>query len=1005
MKTSLHFKKKLLASLITASVVALAVGTPSMSIAASADATLRGHAAPSAVVTAKEIATGAVRRTKASSDGSYALVGLPPGTYEVDAGPGTAQTVTLSVASTGTLDLTKAPSAANATNLNAVTVSATTLQDVKTSEVGTQVSLRQIDTTPEASRNFLEFADTVPGMVFTRNADGTTSLRSGAQASSAINVYIDGVGQKNYVLPGGVTGQTASQGNPFPQLAIGEYKVITSNYKAEYDQISSAAVVADTKSGTNTFHGDVFGDFTNTTMRAETPSEAANHKKSPSHEKDYGFDLGGPIIQDMAHFFVAYEGKEFDTPTTVVPGGQTLYWSQLPASAQAQFGPASLPFKENDWFGKIDFEPTDRDRFEVSGHYRDETSIGGFGGIATASAALNTINTDKRFDIRWDHSTDSWFNRLQATYEDAFFTPTPVTKGAGAAYTVAGNQNQTILITGNSPLAQQNKGQQGPALQDDLTFNDFEWHGDHVIKMGVKYKAVKLTALDAGDTNALYKYAVSPANGTEAIPYQVQFGSPTPGQSPVAVSSDKQFGTYIQDDWAVNDHLTLNLGVRWDYEETPSYLNYVTPANVVAALNSQAPGAPAGTTYAQTLALGGVNVNDYISTGHNRHAPKNEFQPRLGFSYDINGDEAHVIFGGIGRSYDRNLYESLQVEQTKSVLSQPTILFNTPLQPCTPGPSCLAWDPKYLSISALQALVAGTNTGKEVDLVNNNIKAPYSDQFSIGMRNKVGDWNTSAAVAVVRSHDGLVYTLGNRYPDGAFWKNGSQPWGNGVPGFGSLIIGNNGLQTRTTQLLLSAEKPYTKESHWGATIAYTYTHSRQNHNNGDPTDQYAFDYATVGNYPFISSAVAKQRLVMTGNLDGPWGFVFGGKLTLATPVPDVAMAFYGAPATNQDSGATNGAGGRPVAIVPPGNGRFLIGGKIFGYRDLDLQATKNFKVYGNLNAYFRIDLINVFNWHNLVDYQTNFGSGGVYNPQVTYYPTGNITGYPRTLRMSLGMNF
>ncbi len=62
----------------------------------------------------------------------------------------------------------------------------------------------------------------------------------------------------------------------------------------------------------------------------------------------------------------------------------------------------------------------------------------------------------------------------------------------------------------------------------------------------------------------LYSYAVTQANGTEAIPYQVQFGSPTPGFNPTATSSDKQFGSYIQDDWAVNDHLTLNLGVRWD---------------------------------------------------------------------------------------------------------------------------------------------------------------------------------------------------------------------------------------------------------------------------------------------------------------------------------------------------------------------------------------------------------------------------------------------------------
>ncbi len=1014
MKTSMKFKKNLLAGLIGASIMSLGVA-PSFVMAASSDANLRGSAPPNALVTAKEVNTGATRVTKASNNGSYALVGLPPGTYTVDAGPGTAQTVTLSVASTATLNLsaaattTSAPTAAtaaNTTELGAVTVTASVLQEVKTSEVGNTVSLRQIDTTPQSSRNFLQFADTVPGMVFTRSADGTTSLRSGAQASSAINVYIDGVGQKNYVLSGGITGQNASQGNPFPQLAIGEYKVITSNYKAEYDQISGAAVVAQTKSGTNTFHGDVFGDFTNTAMRAQTPSEEDKHKKTASHEKDYGFDLGGPIIQDKAHFFIAYEGKEFDTPTTVTPGGLAVYATQVPASASAQIGPASLPFKEKDWFGKIDYEPTDKDRFELSAKYRAETSVAGIGGVTTPSAALNTINTDKRYDLRWDHSAYSWFNRLQLTYENAFFSPTPATFGAGATYTEDVDQNQTILQTGNSPLAQQNKGQKGPSIQDDLTFNDFEWNGDHVIKMGVKYKSVKLTAQDAGDSNALYSYAVSPTNGTEAIPYQVQFGSPTPGQSPVAISRDKQFGAYVQDDWAVDEHLTLNIGFRWDYEKTPSYLNYVTPANVVAAINSQDPKAPAGQTYAQTLALGGVNINDYISTGNNRKAAKNEFQPRFGFSYDLNGDQAHVIFGGIGRSYDRDLYESIQVEQTKSVLSQPTIQFNTQTHPCTVGVgSCYAFDPSFMNIATLQALVAGTNTGKEVDAINNKLRAPYSDQVSIGMRNTIGEWNTSAAIANIRSHQGLVYTLGNRYPDGSFWQNGGQPWNNGIPGFGHLIIGNNGLETRTTQILLSAEKPYTKESHWGVTIAYTHSNTSQNNNNNDPTDQYAFDFETIGHYPFVSSGVAKNRLVVTGNLDGPWGFVFGGKLTLSTPVPNIAMAFYGAPATNQDSGLINGAGGRVVAIAPPGNGRFLVGGKIFGYRDLDLQATKNFKVYGNVSAYVRIDLINVFNWQNTVDYLANFGSGGVYNPQVFYNPTGAITGYPRTLRATAGISF
>ncbi len=95
---------------------------------------------------------------------------------------------------------------------------------------------------PQITRNFLEFADTVPGLDLHRErSSGQTSLKSGGQNTSAVNVYIDGVGQKNYVKEGGVSGQFDTQGNPFPQLAIGEYKVITSNYKAEFDQVSSAA--------------------------------------------------------------------------------------------------------------------------------------------------------------------------------------------------------------------------------------------------------------------------------------------------------------------------------------------------------------------------------------------------------------------------------------------------------------------------------------------------------------------------------------------------------------------------------------------------------------------------------------------------------------------------------------------------------------------------------------------------------------------------------------------
>jgi hypothetical protein len=293
----------------------------------------------------------------------------------VDAGPDVETNVTLTVASTITLDLRpRAP----AEELATVTVKTTRPTEVKTSEIATLVPQVQIETLPQITRNFLEFADTVPGMVFSVDSNGNTSLRGGAQNDSSVNVFIDGVGQKNYVKEGGVAGQFFTQGNPFPQLAIGEYKVITSNYKAEYDQISSAAVTAETKSGTNEFHGEAFGTFTGQNFRAETPAEVDAGRKTPTSDKEFGAAFGGPIIKDVLHFFVTYEGKRFDTLIAVTPGN-ALGAPHLPADVAAQLGPSSLPFKEDLYFGKLDWAPTGKDRFVVSTKVRLETQAANIG--------------------------------------------------------------------------------------------------------------------------------------------------------------------------------------------------------------------------------------------------------------------------------------------------------------------------------------------------------------------------------------------------------------------------------------------------------------------------------------------------------------------------------------------------------------------------------------------------------------------------------------------------
>lgn len=297
-----------------------------MAFAQSTGATLRGQVladsapAAQAEVTATNTGTGLTRSAQVGANGSYNLAGLPPGTYRIDVtanGQTTSETVTLRVGQTANLDLTVGGVAETgpqqATDMDTVVVTGTRMAETRTSEVATYVSPRQIEMLPQGSRNFLAFADTVPGMTFVERADGSTQLRSGAQSANGVNVYIDGVGQKNYVTKGGVSSQDSTRGNPFPQLAIGEYKVITSNYKAEYNQISSAAVTAVTRSGTNEFEGSFFWDRTGDDWRASTPSELERGEKIPSRSEQYGVALGGPILRDRLHFFVTYEARRSST--------------------------------------------------------------------------------------------------------------------------------------------------------------------------------------------------------------------------------------------------------------------------------------------------------------------------------------------------------------------------------------------------------------------------------------------------------------------------------------------------------------------------------------------------------------------------------------------------------------------------------------------------------------------------------------------------------------------
>ena len=989
-------KPRMSRSLLTAALYGCLLSASPYLLAQSTGATIRGQVlvdsapASDAQVTATNVATG-LKRTVQASNSTYSLGGLPPGTYTIDVaanGQSSSQTVTVAVGQTATVNLgvggvAESAPTGEATDLDTVTVVAPpAMVETKTSELATYVSQKQIEALPQGTRNFLAFADSVPGMVFSRDGNGNTKLRSGSQSASNTNVYVDGVGQKSYTLPGGVSGQDTSRGNPFPQSAIGEYKVITSNYKAEFDQISSAAIVAATKSGSNEFHGDFFYDKTTTQWREKTPAEEDSGEKVKSREEQYGLSLSGPIIQDKLQYFIAYEAKEYNTPKTTTLGSPSRYdISQVPAEYLAEVGSTDSPFKQDMYFGKLTWLLNDYNMLEFSAQVRQEDEVLRGGGQNLPSRATVNVNDVARYDLRYQYSGDVWLNDAHVTYEDTSWAPQPLTPGNGYILTVSDltepgirRQTDTVLNAGAGPNNQE-KGQKGWGVQDDLTFTG--WEG-HTLKMGVKFKSVEVNAVERHFSNPQFTYDIDLST---TQPYKVEFGTGDVGTSEgFTTSTNKQFGIYIQDDWEVNEHLLLNLGLRYDYETTPSYEDYETPQALVDTLRAWPNIHQPGVDY---------DIEDYISDGGNRKPDRNNWAPRLGFSYDLNADQRHVIFGGAGRAYDRNLFDYVQVEQNRASYGRYQFYFPDADGVCRNETGCVPWDPAYLEPGALATLAQTVDLPREWWLNHNELAVPYSDQYSIGMRNVFDmfghEWNSEVAFVRINSYDGLVATQGNRRPDGSWFPPGGTwgaPWDFDSPA-GQIVIVRNGYETKTNSVLLSLNKPYTKTSGWGTTLAYTYTDGKQNTNSNGWIDM--FDYPDTSYYGWLPArGVAQHRFVGTGIVDGPWGLTFSAKLTLESPKPRTG---------------TNCLAGWNDCIIDS----YKPDGTI-GFTQLDLAATKEIALSDDLKIRLRADVLNVTNERNWDGYDDWWGAPG--EPNANFGTHNDSIVYPtRMVKLSFGVNW
>ncbi len=925
---------------------ALCVGAAALAFAGSARAqtstgSIRGYVqdeqgAPQseARVVAVSILTGTQRTTATQTNGFYSLPGLASGEYNltvrrIGMAPQTRR-LTLGVGEVLSVDFRLG---ASAVEVNPVTVTGT-ITETRTSEVATNVTPAQIANLPTSDRNFLALAGLAPGVRIEggRINDTRKTFASGALGPNSVNVFIDGASYKNDLTGGGVAGQDASRGNPFPRNAVQDFRIITQNYKAEYQKASSAIITATTKSGGNQWEGNAFFSGQGKDFLALDQFDRARQKtdtlfRKPEYARyQAGFSVGGPIVRDRWFFFGSYEGNYQNRASTVAfnkpyPTGYSAFDSVNVGQYQGQF---TQPFRSTLLFGKVSYVPSATQSLDVSVNLRHETDVRDFGGVTSFQSA-NDVRNDITTVVAKHHlAGHNWFNEGTASFQRYRRNPTATNFDVvGREYFVdAPCCNYIGRIGGNA--SNQDFTQSRLSLRNDVTYSGLQWAGQHVIKAGANVDLVRYHIIKDNDGNPLFTYL---AVDSFAFPQRARLGAGNPDFS----ANNHQLGVYLQDDWSPSERLILNLGIRWDYESDMLNNNYVTPASVRAAFDTVVPA-------------------NYFTDGTQRPPFYGAFQPRLGFSYALDPDGRTTVFGGFGVYYDRSLYDDVAINE-KFSLQHPTYNFTFFRNPADSSAGEIRWQNSYLSKAALQALLASGQAGKpEVKLVANDTRPPRSNQWSFGLRRIVRNVAVSATYTGVRSYNGFTYSCGNlRGATGT-----GQPPNCFAPlvpsAFGNVFISSDVVRTWYDALYVKVDKPYTPAARWGAGFAYTLADAKQ-----IGGDLFSFDFRTPTDYPRYPTPT-DQRHTVIGNwiADVPLGVQFSGVLTLGSGTPF----------------DTYGASGRRINGGRPATHPVLILGK-WAFRNVDLRLRRAVPSFGRGSVELVAELFNTFNNQNYGCFNNN----------------------------------
>jgi len=529
----------------------------------------------------------------------------------------------------------------------------------------------QIENLPVNGRNFLDLAQLEPGVQiqdgqnFDPTKAGYSSISFGGRFGRTARIEVDGVDVSDETV-----GTTTTD---IPASGIQEFQIGQASLDMSTELTSSGAVNVTTKSGTNGFHGEAFGQFRdNRAGAAALPGGVDLY----GQRSQYGADLGGPIIKNKLFFFG--------------DGERTVQNTQAPVPISAPFsqfsGSFSDPFREDNLLGKLDYQLTKSARLFYRYSYF-KNLLGATFGFGYSEYDNKDITRNNVVGV--DFNTGSFTHSIRFSYLKFQNQIVDATTGnAALPFNNIGAEifmGATGLVAGPNLLAPQST----PQSDHEIKYDGSKVLGSHIIRYGATFNHLQgggfasffkngPQVISSVSTDDITTAATGPFPGgiTNPLNYpadggfvlgnglgfsttKAALGFPAGGLGP-----DNRILLYAGDSWKVKRNLTVTYGLRWERDTGRTDSQYAP----IPGLSGLIPG-----------------------LGNAVNQPNTNFSPELGFAWDPAKNGKTVIRGGIGLFYENAIWNNVLFD---GPFREPTGAF---LQ--TPAPCAAAGSPSPIPTS------------------------------------------------------------------------------------------------------------------------------------------------------------------------------------------------------------------------------------------------------------------------------------------------------------------